>query len=172
MEADPQQFRIDYINTAVDLSPEDLPHMFERFYRGEKSRSRAHGGAGIGLAYVVPIAVGMRWYPDHKGAITGLAVAGFGFGALGWVKLAGSWGNLIDDIGLDGTFLAYGVAFAAIEKSQRFGSRWKQWARRLGILDPSIVTVLADGAKWIWEEQLTSWRSWLDLAIIIDWIIQ
>ena len=52
MEADPQQFRIDYINTAVDVSPEDLPHMFERFYRGEKSRSRAHGGAGIGLAIV------------------------------------------------------------------------------------------------------------------------
>ncbi len=41
------------------------------------------GGAGIGLAYVVPIAVGMRWFPDHKGMITGLAVAGFGFGALG-----------------------------------------------------------------------------------------
>jgi hypothetical protein len=50
------------------------------------------------------------------------------------------------------------VAFAAIEKSQRFGSRWKQWSRRLGILDPSTVTVLADGAKWIWEEQLTNLR--------------
>ncbi|MEE8498424.1 MAG: MFS transporter [Acidimicrobiia bacterium] len=37
------------------------------------------GGAGIGLAYVVPIAVGMRWFPDHKGMITGAAVAGFGF---------------------------------------------------------------------------------------------
>jgi len=72
------------------------------------------GGTGIGFAYVVPIAVGMRWFPDRKGAITGLAVAGFGFGALGWVKLAGSWGGLIDNLGLDGTFLAYGVAFAAI----------------------------------------------------------
>lgn len=54
------------------------------------------GGTGIGLAYVVPITVGMRWFPDRKGTITGLAVAGFGFGALGWVKLAGSWGNLIE----------------------------------------------------------------------------
>jgi OFA family oxalate/formate antiporter-like MFS transporter len=53
------------------------------------------GGAGIGLAYVVPIAVGMRWFPDKKGMITGLAVAGFGFGAMLWVKLAGSWGHLI-----------------------------------------------------------------------------
>ncbi len=72
------------------------------------------GGAGIGLAYVVPIAVGMRWYPDHKGFITGAAVAGFGFGALGWVKLAGGWGNLIDNHGLDTTFVIYGIAFAAM----------------------------------------------------------
>ncbi len=70
------------------------------------------GGAGIGLAYVVPIAVGMRWFPDKKGMITGLAVAGFGFGAMLWVKLAGSWGHLIDNIGLSSTFITYGIAFA------------------------------------------------------------
>jgi OFA family oxalate/formate antiporter-like MFS transporter len=72
------------------------------------------GGAGIGLAYVVPIAVGMRWFPDHKGFITGAAVAGFGFGALGWVKLAGEWGNLIEDLGLGTTFVIYGIAFAGL----------------------------------------------------------
>jgi OFA family oxalate/formate antiporter-like MFS transporter len=69
------------------------------------------GGAGIGLAYVVPIAVGMRWFPDKKGLITGLAVAGFGFGALLWVKLAGSWGQLIANQGLSTTFIIYGVIF-------------------------------------------------------------
>jgi len=70
------------------------------------------GGAGIGFAYVVPIAVGMRWFPDKKGMITGLAVAGFGFGAMLWVKLAGTWGQLIASYGLDTTFMIYGVAFA------------------------------------------------------------
>lgn len=71
------------------------------------------GGAGIGLAYVVPIAVGMRWYPDKKGLITGLAVAGFGFGAMLWVKLAGSWAHLLDEsmLGLSGTFILYGAIF-------------------------------------------------------------
>ena len=68
-------------------------------------------GAGIGLAYVVPIAVGMRWFPDKKGMITGLAVAGFGFGAMLWVKLAGTWGNMIDNWGLGLTFITYGVLF-------------------------------------------------------------
>jgi len=69
------------------------------------------GGAGIGLAYVVPIAVGMRWFPDKKGMITGLAVAGFGFGALLWVKLAGTWGFLLADYGIDFTFIVYGIVF-------------------------------------------------------------
>ncbi len=76
------------------------------------------GGAGIGLAYVVPIAVGVKWFPDKKGMITGLAVAGFGFGATLWVKLAGSWfGGLLNTTSLFGlpgvqsVFLIYGVVF-------------------------------------------------------------
>jgi len=40
------------------------------------------GGAGIGMAYVCPIAAAIKWYPDKKGLISGLAVAGFGAGAL------------------------------------------------------------------------------------------
>lgn len=72
------------------------------------------GGAGIGLAYVNPIAVGMRWFPDRKGLITGIAVAGFGFGALLWVQLAGSWGHLIERMGVLQVFLSYGVAFAVL----------------------------------------------------------
>ncbi len=39
------------------------------------------GGLGVGLAYLVPIAVGMRWFPERKGLVTGVAVAGFGGGA-------------------------------------------------------------------------------------------
>lgn len=79
------------------------------------------GGAGIGLGYVVPIAVGTRWFPDRKGMITGLAVAGFGFGAMGWVKLAGTWGQLIETLGLAQTFVIYGLAFAALILT---GSLW------------------------------------------------
>ncbi len=39
-------------------------------------------GIGIGFGYVVPLTVGMKWFPNNKGLITGVAVAGFGGGAL------------------------------------------------------------------------------------------
>jgi len=48
--------RLEVSNTGEEITPDDLPHIFERFYRGEKSRSRATGGAGIGLAIVREIA--------------------------------------------------------------------------------------------------------------------
>ena len=39
-------------NTGPGIPPDDLPRVWERFYRVEKSRDRARGGAGIGLAIV------------------------------------------------------------------------------------------------------------------------
>jgi len=98
------------------------------------------GGAGIGMGYVVPIAVGMRWFPDKKGMITGLAVAGFGFGAMGWVKMAGAWGHLIDLYGLSSTFLIYGGAFAALTL---IGSVWMTMPPKNWIPDGFVATALA-----------------------------
>jgi hypothetical protein len=44
------------------------------------------------------------------------------------------------------------VAFAAIEPSEQFGARWRPWANRLGLDDPTRLSVLADGAEWIWDQ--------------------
>jgi hypothetical protein len=44
------------------------------------------------------------------------------------------------------------VLFAGIETAAHFGPRLRRWAGRLGIRDPAAVTVLADGAEWIWNQ--------------------
>jgi len=50
--AEPHAVTVSFANGSTALSDEDLPLIFERFYRAEKSRSRESGGAGIGLAIV------------------------------------------------------------------------------------------------------------------------
>jgi two-component system sensor histidine kinase BaeS len=48
--------RIGVADTGPGVEPADMPHLFDRFYRGEASRSRATGGSGLGLAIVKAVA--------------------------------------------------------------------------------------------------------------------
>ena len=66
------------------------------------------GGAGLGLGYIVPIATLVKWFPDKRGFITGVAVAGFGAGALITAPLAT---RLIIETGVLHTFAILGVAY-------------------------------------------------------------
>jgi signal transduction histidine kinase len=65
MESLPGELRVIFTNTGGELNEKDLPFIFERFYRGEKSRSREHGGAGIGLAIVKEL---IEAHNGHVGA--------------------------------------------------------------------------------------------------------
>ncbi len=70
-------------------------------------------GIGAGMAYIVPIAVCICWFPKNKGLVTGIAVAGFGGGAA-LVSQIGGW--LMESLGRTPfqTFLFFGLAFMVI----------------------------------------------------------
>ena len=57
-ERRPADVLVSVVNTGDGIPADDLPRVFERFYRVEKSRDRAHGGAGIGLAIVKQLVEG------------------------------------------------------------------------------------------------------------------
>lgn len=129
------------------------------------------GGAGIGLAYVVPIAVGMKWFPDHKGFISGLAVAGFGFGATIWVKVGGSWFGLVDNYGVQAVYLYYGIAFIVMVL---IGSIWMvnppEGYVPAGYIPPEKNNNSKHGAKlhdFTWQEMITKFSFWAIWLIFI-----
>jgi OFA family oxalate/formate antiporter-like MFS transporter len=64
-------------------------------------------GAGIGFAYVCPIAALVKWFPDHRGLVSGIAVAGFGLGAYIFSQ---KWGALgyISEQGIFPFFIMHG----------------------------------------------------------------
>ncbi len=66
------------------------------------------GGTGLGFGYIVPIAVLVKWFPDRRGLITGVAVGGFGAGALVTAPIAQ---KLIQSVGVLHTFAYLGIAY-------------------------------------------------------------
>lgn len=69
------------------------------------------GGIGLGLSYIVPVAVLVKWFPDRRGLITGIAVGGFGAGALITAPLAT---RLIQSVGVLNTFAYLGIAYLIV----------------------------------------------------------
>jgi len=97
------------------------------------------GGAGIGFAYVCPIAAAVKWFPEKKGLITGIAVAGFGAGAL---FFAGPASILLqppaggeDTVGLS-QLLLIGLG---ISEGSGFGVGWRVFFVLHGVVAGSVV---------------------------------
>jgi MFS transporter, OFA family, oxalate/formate antiporter len=69
------------------------------------------GGFGLGFGYIVPVAVLVKWFPDRRGLITGIAVGGFGAGALVTAPVAT---RLIQSVGVLQTFQYLGISYLIV----------------------------------------------------------
>ncbi|OHB54844.1 MAG: hypothetical protein A2Y07_07300 [Planctomycetes bacterium GWF2_50_10] len=87
-------------------------------------------GIGNGLAYLVPVAVLVRWFPDRKGTVTGFAVMGFGLGAAVSGQVAPL---LVEKIGIARTFYGAGLLFFAVLFIASF---WLKNPVRVCFIDP------------------------------------
>ncbi|MBT2583259.1 OFA family MFS transporter [Planococcus sp. ISL-109] len=65
-------------------------------------------GMGLGVGYIAPISTLVKWFPDRRGLATGMAVMGFGAGALITAPVAA---NLIDSVGVTTTFYILGISY-------------------------------------------------------------
>jgi two-component system sensor histidine kinase BaeS len=69
-------------DTGPGIARRDLPHIFERFYRGEQTRDRSTGGSGLGLAIAKSIV------EAHQGTIEAQSEPGKGATFTAWLPLA------------------------------------------------------------------------------------
>ena len=72
------------------------------------------GGIGLGLGYISPVSTLVKWFPDRRGMATGMAIMGFGGGAMIGAPLANLLMNYFKtptSVGVWETFLAMGVIY-------------------------------------------------------------
>lgn len=69
------------------------------------------GGIGVGFAYVCPLATCVKWFPNKKGFITGIAVGAFGLGSFVFKSIII---NLINSVGVSQTFLYIGLIYLVL----------------------------------------------------------
>jgi OFA family oxalate/formate antiporter-like MFS transporter len=124
------------------------------------------GGIGLGFAYIVPIYVLVKWFPDRRGLMTGIAVGGFGAGALITAPIAT---KLIQSIGVLHTFAYLGIAYAVVSVAAGYFLQnppegwlpegWKPVQKNQAQKDTGDFTLAGALKTWQW------WALWLLLFL-------
>jgi len=123
-------------------------------------------GFGLGLAYIVPIAMLQKWFPDRRGLITGLAVGGFGFGAVLTAPVAQALIDRNPDVPTSAFlplgigYLVFSVAGALMFKNPPQGYHVPGYTPATG------GKVATSGRDYTQGEALRTWQ-WYALAAIL-----
>lgn len=108
------------------------------------------GGAGVGIAYGVPMTVAARWFPEKKGLAVGLVLVGFGLSPLITAPLVRI---LIDNFGLMRAFLILGISFAIILPFLAFQFKYPETK---GSSNQNTIKILNQGENLKTSEMIKS----------------
>jgi MFS family permease len=106
------------------------------------------GGIGLGLGYISPVSTLIKWFPDHRGVATGLAIMGFGGGAMLGAPLADRLMNLFaseSSVGVWQTFVVLGAIYLIAMLLGAFGYRlpppgWQPSGHRAATAKPLVTS--------------------------------
>jgi len=122
------------------------------------------GGIGLGFSYIVPVAVLVKWFPDRRGLITGVAVGGFGAGALITAPVAT---RLIQSVGVLNTFAYLGIAYLIVTVvSSLFMKNPPDGWRPEGWTPTASQTSQRAGRDYTLGEALKTWQ-WYTLWLLL-----
>jgi MFS family permease len=130
------------------------------------------GGCGLGIGYITPVSTLISWFPDRRGMATGMAIMGFGGGAL----IAAPLSDILmrhfaspTSTGVAGTWTTLGLIYLAMMLAGAFGYRvpapgwkpegWTQSTEKVGAL---ITTMNVTPASAIRTPQF--WLLWVVLC--------
>lgn len=117
------------------------------------------GGFGMGMGYITPVATLVKWFPERRGLMTGVAVAGYGAGALIFSPIAA---RLIQTSGIPPTFWIFGCVYLVlvVASAQFYFNPPEAWAPA-GWTPTSAVAKSATTANFTVGEAMSTWQFWL-----------
>ena len=118
------------------------------------------GGIGLGIGYIAPVSTLVQWFPDRRGMATGMAVLGFGAGALLVSPIAA---RLIDDVGVARTFVLLGAAFLVlmVAGASYIAKPPTGWSPATAASGRTRIRTRADLAQLTAREALRTPRFWM-----------
>lgn len=116
-------------------------------------------GTGGGMGYICPVATIAKWFPDKRGVMTGLAVTGYGAGALLMGPIAA---REIVSKGVPTTFFSFGVAYLilVVIAAQFYANPPAEWKPE-GWVPKTKVAKAATAQTYTVREAVGTWQFWL-----------
>jgi MFS family permease len=135
------------------------------------------GGIGLGLGYISPVSTLFKWFPDKRGMATGMAIMGFGGGAMIGSPLAAELMKGFaspTDVGVTATFLVMAAVYFVFMLGGAFGYRippsgWKPagWVPKAADASNAMITMRHVHVKNVWSIP-QFWLVWMVLTMNVS----